>query len=204
MPELVWYFDPVSPFAHLALPAVERLAARRAVILRPVVFGAILKHWGQLGPAEIEPKRRHTYRLVTFQAQQAGLALRFPPRHPFRSLEALRLLAALDSPAPAVRAVFDFIWGEGRDPSDPGEAEALRQRLGAPPPDEGAKERLRLWTEEAIARGVFGVPTLAAGSELFWGADAMPMAEAYLADPALFVRGALGRLAAVEFGAARR
>ena len=178
--------------------------ARHPVVMRPVVFGAILKHWGQLGPAEIEPKRAHTYRLVTFQAQQAGVTLRFPPRHPFRSLEALRLLAALDSPAPAVRAVFDFIWAEGRDPSDPGEAEALRERLGAPVPDEAAKERLRLWTEEAIARGVFGVPTLAIGAELFWGADAMPMAEACLADPTLFTRGEMGRLGAVAFGVARR
>ena len=46
------------------------------------------------------------------------------------------------------------------------------------------KQQLRVETEQACARGVFGVPTLAIGKELFWGADAMPMAAQYLADPA--------------------
>jgi 2-hydroxychromene-2-carboxylate isomerase len=198
MPELVWYFDPVSPFSRIALPAVERLAATHPVAMRPVVLGAILKHWGQLGPAEIPPKRLHTYRMAAFQAAQAGVALRFPPRHPFRSLEAMRLLAALGSPAVAVRAVFDFVWMEGRDPFDAAELAALRARLGAPEPDEAAKARLRAWTEEAVTRGVFGVPTLAVGEELFWGSDAMPLAEAYLRDTGLLQREPYAGLSAVE------
>ena len=47
--EIIWYFDTVSPFSYLALPAVEALAARRAVALRPVVLGAALGHWGKAG-----------------------------------------------------------------------------------------------------------------------------------------------------------
>ena len=183
-----WYFDVVSPFAYLALPAVEALARRRPVLLRPVVFGAVLAHWGQLGPAEIAPKRLHTYRLCQFMAERAGMPMRFPPRHPFRSLDALRLLAALDGRPDAVRAAFDFVWADGRDPGEPAERDALCMRLGvgdyeALVAERGAKARLRAWTDEAIAAGVFGVPTLAVGGALFWGVDALPMAERYLDAP---------------------
>jgi 2-hydroxychromene-2-carboxylate isomerase len=199
--KLTWYFDLISPFAHLALPRVLRLGE---VELVPIVFGAVLSHWGQLGPAEIAPKRIQTYRQTQFAADQAGIPMRYPPRHPFRSLEALRLLTALGGDPAAVQAAFAFVWGEGRDPHT--EAAALRERL--PPVTEdallAAKEELRAATEGAIAAGVFGVPTLAVGEELFWGADAMPMAEAFLADPALFQRGEMARLATLPSGIERR
>ena len=205
---VTWYFDVISPFAYLALPAVEALARRRPVAWRPIVFGAVLGHWGQLGPAEIAPKRIATYRLCQFLADRAGVPFRFPPRHPFRSLEALRILAALDGDAAAVRTVFDFVWAEGRDPGDPAERDALCARLGAGEydtlVDAGAKARLRAWTDQALAAGVFGVPTLAAGGELFWGLDAMPMAEAYLADPGLLTRGEMARVSSLPEGVGRK
>ncbi len=206
---LVWYYDVVSPFAYLALPAVEALAQRRRVLLRPIVFGAVLTHWGQLGPAEIPPKRLHTYRLCQFIADRARMPFRFPPRHPFRSLDVLRLLTALDSDPAAVRAAFGFIWTEGRDPGDPAERDALCRRLGVDDyetlvAEKDAKTRLRGWTEEAIAAGVFGVPTLAVGGELFWGLDALPMAEATLDDPGLLARGEMARFAGLPTGVERK
>jgi 2-hydroxychromene-2-carboxylate isomerase len=204
MVSATWYFDLVSPFAALALPEVEALGC--PVRFRPVVLGALLGHWGTLGPAEVPPKRLHTYRLAQFGAAEAGIPLRFPPRHPFRSLDALRLLAAAEEPsAAAVRAAFRFVWGEGRDPSDPDELPALAARLGLDPAAASAgRDRLRGWTETAAAAGVFGVPTLMIGSELFWGADAMPMARAFLADPAIFGRGEMARLGGLPVGVERR
>ena len=191
---ITWYFDLVSPFAYLALPAVERLAARYPVRFRPAVLGAILQHWGSLGPAEVMPKRRHTYRLCQFLADQAGVPFRFPPAHPFRSLEALRGLAIADDPDPAaVRAAFDHIWARGGDPAAlPGST------------DPAVKERLRAWTAEAVAAGVFGVPSLVIAGEVFWGLDATPMAEAFLNDPALFGTGEMARLDALPVGVQRR
>jgi 2-hydroxychromene-2-carboxylate isomerase len=195
-PEITWYFDTVSPFSYLALLTVEALAKRWPVTLRPVVLGAVLVHWGTVGPAEVAPKRVHTYRLCQFLADRAGVPMRFPPRHPFRSIESLRLLTALGATPAAVRIAFDFVWREGRDPSDPAEFAALRERLpdaeGRDPDD--AKAGLREATDAAVAAGVFGVPTLRIGTELFWGVDAIPMAEAYLGDRALLGRGEMARL----------
>ncbi len=209
MTDLAWHFDLISPFSWLALPRVEALAARHAVAFRPVLLGGILQHWGSIGPAELAPKRVHTYRLVQFQAERAGVRLRFPPRHPFNPLAAQRLLAGLGAPPAAVRAAFEFVWAEGRDPSDPAELEALGDRLGvadaaalANAPE--SKAALRAATEAAIAAGVFGVPTLQAGADLFWGADAMDWAEACLADPGLLGRGEMARLATLPLGVERR
>jgi hypothetical protein len=67
-----------------------------------------------------------------------------------------------------------------------------------------AKGRLRAWTEAAADAGVFGVPTLAIDGELFWGADAMPMVEAYLADPGLLARGEMVRIVSLPTGAERK
>ncbi|MDO9707395.1 2-hydroxychromene-2-carboxylate isomerase [Paracraurococcus lichenis] len=208
-PAITWYFDTVSPFSWIALPAVEALAAKHAVTMQPVVLGAVLAHWGTVGPAELPPKRLHTYRLSQFLAARAGIPMRFPPRHPFRSLEVLRLLTALGATPAAVRTAFEFTWAAGRDASDPRELAALCGRLGVADYEalvaaRGAREALRAATEAAIAAGVFGVPTLRIGTELFWGVDALPMAEAYLADPGLFSVGEMARLATLPVGAERK
>jgi hypothetical protein len=67
-----------------------------------------------------------------------------------------------------------------------------------------AKAALRAATDGAAASGVFGVPTLMVGGELFWGVDALPLAEAYLADRTLFARDEMVRLAQLPAGVERR
>jgi 2-hydroxychromene-2-carboxylate isomerase len=194
---LTWYFDLVSPFAWLALPDVEALEG--PVAYRPVLFGVLLKHWGQLGPAEIPPKRVHTYRQCVWLAGQRGIPFRFPPVHPFNSLAAMRLLTAIGPEPRTVRTAMEAIWSEGLDVSSPVGFAALGKRLAVADPQvvverSDARGRLRDATYEALAKGVFGVPTLEVGGELFWGADAMPLAKAFMADPALFDRGEMARI----------
>jgi 2-hydroxychromene-2-carboxylate isomerase len=195
-----WYFDLVSPFAWLALPEVEAL--RGFISYRPVLFGVLLKHWGQLGPAEIAPKRVHTYRQCVWLAAQRGIPFRFPPTHPFNSLAAMRLLTAVGAEAATVRAAMEAIWVDGLDVSGTEGVGILAARLGITDPvaaveQSGARERLRRTTEEAVARGVFGVPTLEVEGELFWGADAMPLARAFMTDPGLLERGEMARIRAL-------
>jgi 2-hydroxychromene-2-carboxylate isomerase len=202
--EAIWYFDVISPFSYLALAEIEKLAQRINITYRPVLFAALLAHWDHLGPAEIPPKRLHTYRLCVFEAKRREIPFRFPPHHPFNPLKALRLLAALDAPS-AVRTVMDRIWRDGLDLSVEENWQATCAALGLDAASAASiveapetKAKLRANGEAAIAAGLFGVPTLQVGSELFWGTDALPMAQAYLDDPDLFESGEMQRIATIN------
>lgn len=205
----LWYFDIISPFAHLALTQLDAIRTYRPVVLKPLVFGGVLKAWGQLGPAEIAPKRVHTYRLATHTAQAMGVPFRFPPTHPFNPLAMLRLLTALDGNEAAVAAAFSLVWGEGRDANDAQVLQDVADAAGRPDAlaligEQEVKDRLRRTTEDAVAAGVFGVPSLVIDGEVFWGADAMAMAQDYLADPATFRSGEMARVSALPEGIQRQ
>lgn len=196
-PPITWYFDVISPFAALAVPEIEALTAEHDIAFRPVLFAGLLKAFGHLGPAEIPAKRIQTYRMVQWIARERGIPFRAPPAHPFNSLALLRLLCAKDLTIADIKTAFHLVWGEGRDPNAPETSTALAKALGVP--DAAAQEptvknQLKENTEEAISKGVYGVPTLAIGDELFWGLDAMPMARAFLADPSLFKAGEMARV----------
>lgn len=205
---IVWYFDFVSPFAWLQWPQVKALAGERAVALRPILFAGVLDRVGQKGPAEIPAKREFIYRHVLWRARQAGYPLRFPPRHPFNPLAALRLSIAAGSDVRAVEAIFDWIWGQGRE-GDTVEALApVAERLGIADPaaavaDPAVKARLKANFDAAMAEGVFGVPTLAIDGRLFWGSDAHDFALACLRDPALWDDAEMRRVAGLPVGASR-
>lgn len=178
-----WYFDFVSPFSYLQCELLQRHV--KVVRPHPVLFAAILDAIGQKGPAEIPAKRVFTYRFVVWQAKALGIPLRFPHAHPFNPLPLLRLAIACDSRFDAITRIFRFVWRQGRVPDLPIEWAELAGDLGVADAtgrigDAEVKGALRDETEKAIARGVFGVPTLAIGSDLFWGADSTDMALAYM------------------------
>ncbi|RDY67874.1 2-hydroxychromene-2-carboxylate isomerase [Lysobacter soli] len=209
---LTWYFDFISPFSYLQWQRLkpllrEREAAGTPVRLAPIVFAAVLDARGQKGPAEIPGKREFTYRHVLWLARQAGVTLRFPPAHPFNPLASLRLsIAAGDTPE-AVDSIFDWIWTHGR----PGDSvEALVPLMAAldVPADaldaDQTKAALRANTDAAIAAGVYGVPTLSIGDELFWGYDATDFALAAMHDASLLQDEEMRRVSGLPVGLQRR
>jgi len=203
-----WYFDFVSPYAYLQLMQFKRLPDSLEIRYRPVLFAGLLGHWGQLGPAEIPAKRLQTYRQCQWRAERAAIPFKFPQIHPFNPLRALRLCIALGTEPAVVGAIFEFIYAEGRDISADEDWSALAQRLHVDDADALAsqpevKNALRENTQEAVRRGVYGVPTFAVGSELFWGADMTDMLLDYLADPTLFSRGEMARIKAMPMGVER-
>ena len=204
-----WYFDFLSPFSYLQLVQFDRLPADVEVTLRPVLFAGLLGHWGHKGPAEIPAKRIHTYRWCHWYAARHGIPFRMPPAHPFNPLRPLRLAVAQGAEPAMVRAIFDAIWAEGRDPSRNDEWQALTERLAIADADEviarpEVKEALKRNTEEAAGRGVFGVPTFAIGDELFWGFDATDLVLDYLSDPGLLETGEYARIANLPIAQARK
>ena len=197
-----WYFDFISPFSYLQLERIGGLRARLEITPIPIVFGAILKHHGQLGPAEIRGKREFTYRFAQWSAEREGIPFRFPPAHPFNPITALRLAIAAGATWPAIAAIFEHIWKDGRAGDDAESLADIGRALGigdvaAATSREDVKTALRTNTEAAIAAGVFGVPTLRIGGELFWGNDATALVEEWLDKPSRFDAPEYRRIAAL-------
>lgn len=202
----VWYFDFISPFAYLQWPKIKALMDEREVTLHPVVFAAVLAERGQKGPAEIAGKREFTYRHALWIARSAGVPLKFPPTHPFNPIAALRLCMAAGNSVAAVDALFDWIWAQGRAGDSLAALAPVAEALGVDPAvaGEGAIKRdLRANTDAALAAGVFGVPTLAIGRDLFWGQDAHGFALAVLHDPGVLKDPEMQRLGRLPVGVTR-
>lgn len=217
MKQITFYFDVISPYAYLAfeqLPkALEGLSY--SVRYRPVLFAAMLKHHGQLGPAEVAPKRDWTYRQVLWLAHTLDIDMAMPSAHPFNPLPLLRLAMACSpeaypgAPSRYVcEAIFRHVWrarGVDKlpfDAADPERLAALTEHL-APPRDvqPGAvKALLTTSTEEAMAQGVFGVPAMVVDGLVFWGLDALPMLRDYLTDAPWFAAESTGKEAGHRVG----
>jgi 2-hydroxychromene-2-carboxylate isomerase len=178
-----FFFDFVSPYSYLAWPRLRALCARRglALELRPVLFAALLDHGGQRGPAEIPSKRAWLVRDCLRVAAVQAVSFTFPKHHPFNPLVALRIALRAVAGEQQERVV-DALWNAGwADGADLGSPDALAAALDARGLDGRgllarasepiAKDALRTETADAIAREIFGVPTMVAGGELFWGND---------------------------------
>ena len=207
MARLVWHFDFVSPFSYLQFTGHPAIFRRPDLDIKPVLFAGLLNHFGHRGPAEIEPKRIHTYRHTQWYADRHGIPMKYPPGHPFNSLHALRLAIACGGTCHAVKKIFDFIWAEGRSPTD--EWKALCDTVGVAGAELLAasatvKTALRENTDAAIRAGVFGVPTFVVDEHLFWGVDATAMLLDYLDNPRLFDSDAMKRLRYLPVAAARQ
>jgi 2-hydroxychromene-2-carboxylate isomerase len=186
-------FDYLSPYAYIAWTQVHALAERhgRQVEPVPVLLAALLGAYGHKGPAEIPPKRVYVFKHVLRTARRLGLPLTPPPGHPFNPLLALRA-SSLPLPHPQRRALidrlFDATWAGGPGVTDASvvarlateaglDGEAIVAEAGSP----AAKALLRAQTDDALAAGVFGVPTILVGDELFWGYDSFLDVEQHLA-----------------------
>lgn len=194
MKTIHFYLDFISPYAWLAFDALPKAlqGISHRVVHKPLLFAALLKHHGQLGPAEMPSKRDWTYRQVLWLAHQQGTALQLPTAHPFNPLGLLRLATACDAEGTPNRFVceslFRHVWCSGQDAADAERLTALTAQL-APSREPGSaevKQVLQAHADEAIAQGVFGVPSFVVDDKLFWGQDALPMLRAYLMGDAWF------------------
>lgn len=188
MKTITFYLDFISPYAWLAFQALPQALQGIScqVVHKPVLFGAMLKHHGQLGPAEIPAKRDWTYRQVLWLARQQGCELQLPSAHPFNPLGLLRLAVACDADGQPNRyvceLVFRHVWCSGQDAADADRLSALTAQLqpARDPVSPEVKLDLQDNTRQAIDSGVFGVPSFEVDGKVFWGQDALPMLRAFL------------------------
>ena len=178
-----WYFDFISPFAYLQWQRLRREAPEIAIQPRPLLFAGLLKHWDNKGPVEIPPKRGWTYAHCLWIAKRHGIPIRLPARHPFNPLPLLRLSIACGNTVSVVDRLFRFVWQEGHLPDEPVHWQALLNELQVSEEaleTSEVKQTLRSNGEQAIAAGVFGVPTAVVDKQIFWGVDATDMLLAFV------------------------
>ena len=211
MKHITFYFDVISPYAYLAFEQLPGalLGLSYSVSYQPVLFGAVLGHHGQLGPAEITPKRAWTYRQVLWLAHCQGVELQMPASHPFNPLALLRLaVAGSHSGQPnryVTEVLFHHVWRGGADAADPQRLHALVQQLAPArdPNGDAVKAELKTATADAVARGLFGVPAMEVDGRWFWGFDALPMLRDYLRGDAWFDGPQWEAAAALPVGVSR-
>ncbi len=181
------WFDYASPFAYLAATQAEAMAARAEarLVWRPILLGGLFRDIGQVDVplhAMSEARRRYTLTELQRWADWWAVPVTFPTPFPTRTVLALRVTLGRADPGPLVRRIFHAAWGEGRDVGDPAvltdcgvTADELRRASEQ-------RDTLRANNTEAMANGVFGVPTFQLDDgTLFWGQDRMDAVERALA-----------------------
>jgi 2-hydroxychromene-2-carboxylate isomerase len=192
MPAIRFFFDYESPNAYLAWTQLPKLASRHGFTIEPmpILYAALLDANGQLGPGEQPTKGHWMSKNMLRKAALLGVPLNAPAFLPFNPLLALRVsLLPLESETQhkLIDALLVAVWVRGLHVSEPAVVERVANELGLP----GAalvaqaqtpeiKGQLRAQTDAAIAAGVFGVPAMMVGEELFWGYDDFPYLELFL------------------------
>ncbi len=180
-----FFFDVGSPASYLAWTQLPALCATAGATLvyRPMLLGGVFQATGNSSPVTVPAKGRHM--LIDLQrcAQRFGVPLKHNPHFPINTLTLMRAIAGVQWRMPErfsdlLRAVFTAIWVDERNLNDPTVAAQVLTESGFNPAQivalagEGeVKGGLRASTEEAVARGVFGAPTMFVGDQMFFGQD---------------------------------
>lgn len=180
-----YFFDVGSPTTYLAwtqLPALcERAGA--TLVYRPMLLGGVFQATGNASPANVAAKSRYMNGDMARYARRYGVPLVVNPHFPINTLMLMRGAAGLQLKQPArfddyLAAVFKAMWIDGLNLNDPAVTGQMLARAGFDPTellaltaDADVKAALRATTDEAIARGVFGAPTMFVGDEMFFGQD---------------------------------
>ena len=190
-----FYFDVGSPAAYLAWTQLPALCRETGATLnyRPMLLGGVFQATGNRAPISVPLKGSYLFDDLGRFARRYGVPFRLNPHFPVNTITLMRIAAGLEMRADTrletyLRAVFEAIWVDGRNMADPAVVAEVLQTAGleaaellALAADPQVKDRLRLQTEAAVARGVFGAPAMFVDGILYWGQDRLD-----------FVREALG------------
>ena len=163
------------------------------LVYRPTLLGGVFQATGNASPANVPAKGRYMNDDMARFARRYGVPLAMNPFFPINTLTLMRGAAGAQLCAPRrfdayLRTVFHAMWVEPQNLEDPATAARVLAAAGFDPAevmgwanDAEVKAVLRANTEEAVARGAFGAPTMFVGTEMFFGQDRLD-----------FVREALG------------
>lgn len=198
MAQFEFFYDLSSPWTYVAFNNVQPILKETGaeVTWRPFLVGGV---FNAVNPAVYEarsqpmdPKIVHNYRWLHEWACLAELPLTFPTEHhPVKSVLAMRACCALENHQSNLKrfsqAAFDAYFARGENIDDPAVLSAIATSCGldgdaliAETAEQAIKDQLRANTEEAIARGAYGSPTMLIDESLYFGNDQLPLVRAAL------------------------
>jgi len=195
MSSVEFFFDYGSPYSYLADSRLDALAQRTGadVIYRPMLLGGVFKATGNQSPfvEPVEAKRQYFSLELRRCVRLLGVAFENNPHFPINTLSLMRAAyaaRALEVFAAFHAAIYPAFWARGLDL---GKSEIIEGVLSEAGLDgkkildlsvsDDIKAGLRVTTEEAVERGVFGAPTFFVDGEMFFGNDRMDLVENALA-----------------------
>lgn len=193
MSALDFFYDIGSPYSYLCATQIRGVADKheRAVTWRPMLLGAVFKASGNDMPARVPAKAQWMLKDLQLWAKHYGVQFQFPPLFPANTVRAMRACVAAQARGKVEAmsvSLFQAYWVRGLDPSGEeaiGQASAAAGLDGAEIlkaiDEQATKDALRKNTDEAVARGVFGAPTIFVGDAMFWGNDRLELVDRYLA-----------------------
>lgn len=190
-----FYFDFGSPAAYIAYTQLPRLAkeAGATLVWKPMLLGGVFQATGNRSPVEVAAKAPYMVEDLKRCAKRFGVEYRHNPHFPINTLLLMRGAVGVQLHDPSrfeayVAAVYQAIWVDGQNMNDPATVGAVLHKAGFDAPkilaltqQQDVKDRLRAVTEEAVARGVFGAPTMFVGDQMFWGQDRLDFVKDALA-----------------------
>ncbi|MEW6575752.1 MAG: 2-hydroxychromene-2-carboxylate isomerase [Pseudomonadota bacterium] len=194
-----FFYDLSSPWTYLAFtnlwPMLQRTGEQ--AVLRPILVGGVFNAVNQSVYAAREMtdnrKLKHSWKVLNDWAALAGVEMNFPSKwHPAKSVNAMRFACALEDDKDALRsfskAAFESYFGRQENLDDADVLAAVADGAGldgaalkAASQSDAVKARLRANTEEVIARGGYGSPSIFVdATDMYFGNDQLPLVEAAL------------------------
>ena len=185
--QIEFFWEPGSPYTYLAATQIGKLAAEHGATVkwRPFLLGKVFEARGTKLPAAIPAKAQYMFKDLARWSQVYGVPVTMPKVFPVHSLLASRCAIAaahLGHEAAGALAVMEAYWGRGEDISNADVLKAAFDRAGLPgaqivekSADAAVKDELRINTEDALKRGVFGAPSMFLRDAMFWGNDRLDL-----------------------------
>lgn len=195
MPDSIdFYFDFASPYGYLASHQIDDIGERtgRAINWRPIMLGAMFKAVGTAPLTTYPLKGEYSRRDLQRSARRLGVRFAIPDGFPHATLPAARGFYWLGDSDPGkqkpfAKAFYDAYFGEGRNVSEMDPTADIAASVGvdraafvAAIQEPEIKEKLKVETNAALERGVFGSPFIFVGDEPFWGFDHLDQVEQWL------------------------
>ncbi|WP_130932179.1 2-hydroxychromene-2-carboxylate isomerase [Pseudomonas sp. Sample_24] len=180
-----FYFDLGSPATYLAYTQLPKICEQTdsQLIYVPILLGGVFKATGNASPATIAAKGKYMFQDLDRYARRYGVPLKFNPHFPINTLMLMRAVTGMQLRHPQrflafVDCLFKALWVDGRSLDEPATVAAVLTQSGFDPDEvlaltaeEEIKAALKVNTEKAVQRGVFGAPSMFVDDQLFFGQD---------------------------------